>query len=285
VSDTAFVICQVGPEDSEARRRADEIYEFIVGPAVNEFKLKPTRADLDPTPGQVTAQIVRSLTGARVVIADLTGRNPNVYYELGVAHAFGIPVVILVDAAASLSFDTSAERVIEIGKGERLGVSEAAKAKERLRAALGVVLKDGYEPKSLVSEAAGTRSLDALAPENPVAQELAHVRDRLEVVIQQTSPQNELTKLQAVNDGLREELGQLLRVMRDLGKAGVLTREAVASAGINLDHAISRERTREFLSEHIKDRPLPNFSPQMPDFTAPTPDFGSPPPRDDEIPF
>lgn len=185
---SAFVICQVGLEDSETRKRADEIFSYIIKPVTDEFGLRAMRSDRDPTPGHVTAQIVRALTSATVVVADLTGRNPNVYYELGVAHSFGIPVVILVDAAESLSFDTSQERVIEIGQGERLGVAEAEKAKRKLREAMAVVLTDGYEPASLVSEAAGTRSLDALAPDNPIAQELAYVRDRLELVVRQTAP-------------------------------------------------------------------------------------------------
>lgn len=176
----AFVICQIGDDGTQVRERADEIFSFVVEPIVKEFNLIPTRSDRDPTPGQITAQIIRSLTAARLVIADLTGRNPNVYYELGVAHSFGIPVVILVDSVDSLSFDTSQERVIELGEQDRLGVAEAEKAKKKLRESIHVVLGDDYVPSSLVSEAAGSRSLQDLAPDNPIATELAHVRSGVE---------------------------------------------------------------------------------------------------------
>lgn len=158
MDDRAFVICQVGDEGSTIRARADEVYEYVVTPVVETLGLAVMRSDRDPTPGQITSQIIRSLTSAKVVIADLSGQNANVYYELGVAHSFGLPVVVLVDSIGSLSFDTSHERVIELGTGGRLGVAEADNAKARLKAALEVVLADGYKPASLVTEAADSQS-------------------------------------------------------------------------------------------------------------------------------
>ena len=149
MDDRAFVICQVGDEGSTIRARADEVYEYVVTPVVETLGLAVMRSDRDPTPGQITSQIIRSLTSAKVVIADLSGQNANVYYELGVAHSFGLPVVVLVDSIGSLSFDTSHERVIELGTGGKLGVAEADNAKARLKAALEVVLADGYKPASL----------------------------------------------------------------------------------------------------------------------------------------
>ncbi|HXP37300.1 MAG TPA: hypothetical protein VN817_06005 [Solirubrobacteraceae bacterium] len=228
--DSAFVICQVGAEGSEIRQRADEIYSFIVEPVTKEFDLSASRSDRDPTPGQVTAQIIRALTSARVVIADLTGHNPNVYYELGVAHSFAMPVVILVDSADSLSFDTSQERVIEIGKGDRLGVADAEKAKRKLSDALSVVLAVDYQPSSLVSEAAGARSLQELAPDNPVATELAYVRDRLEIVIRQTTgwSTDEASEW-------RSDANALFDLIDNLADSGVLDARVLSRAGFDVD--------------------------------------------------
>ena len=264
--DSAFVICQVGDEDSDVRRRADEIYNYIVLPVTQNRGLTATRSDKDPTPGQVTVQIIRSLTSAAVVIADLTGRNPNVYYELGVAHSFGIPVVILVDTAASLSFDTSTERVIEIGSGERLGVAEAEKAKRKLQEALDVVLSDGYRASSLVSEAAGTQSLDALAPDNPIAQELAYVRDRLELVVRNTQ----------VAASQRDDYGPdarfLYSIVRGLAENQRLTTATLQRLEIDLDDAPDENDLRESL-ERLIPEPRPRVKPQQA------------PPADDDIPF
>ncbi len=191
MDDRAFVICQVGDEGSTIRARADEVYEYVVTPVVETLGLAVMRSDRDPTPGQITSQIIRSLTSAKVVIADLSGQNANVYYELGVAHSFGLPVVVLVDSIGSLSFDTSHERVIELGTGGKLGVAEADNAKARLKAALEVVLADVYKPASLVTEAAGARSLQELAPDNPVVDELRSLRERVEFLIRRAAAPEE----------------------------------------------------------------------------------------------
>lgn len=173
VTEQAFVISQIGQPASDIRRRADDVFEYIVRPPVEERGLAALRSDLDPTPGQITSRILQSVLEARVVIADLTGRNANVYYELGVVHSFAKPVVILVDRVSSLSFDTQNERVIEIEDEGKIGVSEAEAAKGRLAQALDVVLADTYSASSIVTEVATAQSLATLAPDNPIASELS----------------------------------------------------------------------------------------------------------------
>lgn len=180
MGDHVFFVSQVGAKDSPERYRADEVHDGIVAPVAEKFGMSVHRADRDPTPGQVTTQIVRALLEARIVIADLTGRNPNVYYELGVAHAFQRPVAILVDKAASLSFDTQNEKVVEIGDSGTVGVNQAREASARLAEVFEVVLAEDYAVENLLTSVAIARSLDALAPDNPVASEVAAMREQLD---------------------------------------------------------------------------------------------------------
>jgi hypothetical protein len=127
--------------------------------------------------------MLRSLLEAKVVIADLTGKNPNVYYELAVAHSFSKPVVCMVDKVDAIAFDTKDERIISIGEyTSALTVPQAEEAKKQLRAALGVVLAEDYIAPSPVAEVAKARSIDQLAPTNPVASELSAMRDLLEEI-------------------------------------------------------------------------------------------------------
>jgi hypothetical protein len=182
VGDYVFLVSQVGPKGSPERSRADEVHDGIVAPVAQQFDMSVHRADRDPTPGQLTTQIIRSLVDAKIVVADLTGRNPNVYYELGVAHAFQLPVAILVDKAASLSFDTQNEKVIEIGDGGVIGVNQARDAAAALKRVFEVVLSEEYAVENLLTSVAAARSLDALAPANPMASELAAIREQLDDV-------------------------------------------------------------------------------------------------------
>src|SRR5690242_2312174 len=101
MGERAFVIQQIGADDSPERRRADEIYEGIIVPAAESLGLEAYRADLDATPGAITPRMLSELLGARVVIADLTGRNPNVFYELGITHSFARPLISIADSVAS----------------------------------------------------------------------------------------------------------------------------------------------------------------------------------------
>jgi len=132
------------------RKRADEIYNFVIVPALKQFDILPYRADLDPSPGAITQKMLSELVEASLVIADLTGRNPNVFYELGIAHSFGKPLISIADAVSSLPFDAKDERVIELGEYSAAGLTYAQgeSAKASLVESLGVVLDDGYLPPS-----------------------------------------------------------------------------------------------------------------------------------------
>jgi hypothetical protein len=176
----AFLISQIGEPLSAERRRADEVYEHTVTPVAQDFGLSVLRADFDLTPGQITAQMIRSLLNSKVVFADLTGQNPNVYYELGVAHSFRLPIAILIDKSASLSFDMQGERAVAVGDDGTISLSQAAEARRQLRSVLEIILEDGYEPQNLLTSVAASQSLEALVPSDPVAYELAALRELIE---------------------------------------------------------------------------------------------------------
>jgi hypothetical protein len=180
--DRAFVIMQVGAKDSPERKRADEIYEYIVAPTVEAAGLEPYRADLDLSPGAITSKMLAELLSARVVVADLTGRNPNVFYELGISHSFALSLISIADSSVSLPFDAKDERVIELGVYSSGGLTYAQgeKAKNALQESLKIVLDENYVPPSPLREVAANRSVDQLAPEDPVAAEMAQVRETLE---------------------------------------------------------------------------------------------------------
>ncbi len=88
-------------------------YASIYEPAIKKAGLTPVRADTDIFgTGKIIDQIWSGLNNAKVLVAELTGRNPNVLYELGLAHALHKPVVLISSNEADVPFDVRHVRVI-----------------------------------------------------------------------------------------------------------------------------------------------------------------------------
>ncbi|MFZ2869781.1 hypothetical protein [Zavarzinia sp.] len=111
---TCFYITPIGEESSEQRAHSDLFLGNIVEPALEAFGLKVIRADTIDKPGMITRQIIEYITRARLVIADLSFHNPNVFYELALRHATRLPVVQIVRTGDSIPFDVGQIRTIRI---------------------------------------------------------------------------------------------------------------------------------------------------------------------------
>lgn len=103
-----FFITPIGAADSAERRRADFIFNLVVLPACEANDLTPERADLMSASAMIGTNIFRAISEAPVCIADLTGLNPNVLYEIGVRHALAKPIIHIAQNGTKLPFDTAA---------------------------------------------------------------------------------------------------------------------------------------------------------------------------------
>lgn len=109
-----FYVTPIGDDGSEHRKHSDLFLSSIVEPALEQFHLKVVRADAIDKPGTITRQIIEYLIKSRLVIADLSFHNPNVFYELAIRHAARLPVVQIIRAADRVPFDLSQSRTIRI---------------------------------------------------------------------------------------------------------------------------------------------------------------------------
>ena len=88
-------------------------YESIYKPAIEQAGLRPLRADTEIFgTGKIMDQIWRGIRSASVLVAELTMKNPNVFYELGLAHALEKPVVLVSSNQEDVPFDLRHIRVI-----------------------------------------------------------------------------------------------------------------------------------------------------------------------------
>lgn len=90
-----------------------DYYESIYRPAIEKAGLKAVRADADIFgTGKIIDQVWSGINAAKVLVAELTSRNPNVFYELGLAHALKKPVVLVSSNEEDVPFDLHHIRVI-----------------------------------------------------------------------------------------------------------------------------------------------------------------------------
>ncbi len=94
------------------------VYDKAIVPAATHLGLACRRADEISKPGGIMAQVWQSLIEARVVIADLTDMNANVFYELGLAHVIGHDVIMLTRDMKFVSFDLKHLRCFEYQQSE-----------------------------------------------------------------------------------------------------------------------------------------------------------------------
>ncbi len=120
-----FVIAPIGETDSETRKRSDQILKHVIAPAATKCGYTSTRADQISEPGMITSQVIQRIVDDALVIADLTERNPNVFYELAIRHAIRKPLVQLIKKGEQLPFDVAGTRTIYVDHHDLDSVEEA----------------------------------------------------------------------------------------------------------------------------------------------------------------
>lgn len=90
----------------------DRYYAEIYAPAIRDAGFEPVRADELFSTGSVVEQIWEQIVKAKVLLADLTDKNANVFYELGLAHAAKKPVVFTARRVDDIPFDLRHLRVL-----------------------------------------------------------------------------------------------------------------------------------------------------------------------------
>lgn len=84
----------------------------VISNACKEIRLVALRGDEEDVPKDVLQNIINYIVKARIVVANLDGRNPNVFYELGIAQALNKPTILLSYRNAPIPFDFNNQYLI-----------------------------------------------------------------------------------------------------------------------------------------------------------------------------
>jgi hypothetical protein len=131
----------MGSKDRVAYEEGIQVLEEIIEPACVGFGITPLRADQIARPGEIPEQVFRAMRDAHLVIADLTGANANVMYELGLRHTTG-KLTIQIGERERLPFDVASIRTILF----RRTANGLVEARRQLSASVAAGLAHGGDP-------------------------------------------------------------------------------------------------------------------------------------------
>ena len=91
----------------------DAVYDEIIKPALNKAGFEVDKADDIQHHGNILRQIIENIYRSTLIVADLTSANANVFYELGIAHKLGKPVIPITQRIDDVPFDLRSYRLLE----------------------------------------------------------------------------------------------------------------------------------------------------------------------------
>jgi len=242
---SCFVIAPIGSEESETRKRSDLVLKHIIKPAAEECGYNAVRADEISEPGVITTQVIQRLIDDDLVIADLTERNPNVFYELAIRHAIRKPVVQIIKRDEKIPFDVTGQRTIHYD----LDLDSAAACKEELINQIRAAEKDPEKVDSPVSTAIDLKVLRESAwPEKASEEDFSKIAE-----------EKADEKIENIRKEMSEEMeARISEISKKSRKTDAQIRELQDSMQQILNRAIEESRTveKEAMAETIANRIL-----------------------------
>lgn len=123
---TCFVIMPISDHPDYTQGHFKRVYEYIIKPACHKAGYEAIRADDTVKTNDIVSDIIKKIIDSDMAICDMSSRNPNVFYELGLRHAFNLKTTLIKDKKTSRAFDIAGLRSVEYD--ESLRVDEVEKA-------------------------------------------------------------------------------------------------------------------------------------------------------------
>lgn len=179
-----FVISPIGKEGEENYEKFKDVLEYIIKPAIEDsgYDLEVLRADEINKTGSLIKDILKNIYNSFIVIADLTGQNPNVFYELGVRHSLKPRTILIAQSIDDIPFDLRDYRLIEYDTTAK----GASIFREKLNRYLKVIFENPNES------------------DNPVLDRLGNIKDQRIIELEKENRELNNFKLQDIE--LREKI-------------------------------------------------------------------------------
>ncbi|HEX7137968.1 MAG TPA: hypothetical protein VF219_08990 [Vicinamibacterales bacterium] len=200
-------------------------YRAIIEPAVTSAGLMSVRGDSIFRPSPIMADIWQMIQDASVLVAEMTEKNANVFYELGLAHALGKPVILISETITDVPFDLQALRVILYDKNN-------PEWGEKLRSGITDYLRDTLTDTSSAVPSMFRKVVKSQAPAEP--------------------------ELSARIAALEQQVGSLRSTsFRTIMNVDEIKRMAIPEIEARIRQTRSRAELIDFVAHVLKYRPIP----------------------------
>ncbi len=115
-----FVVMPISDQEGYEKGHFKRVYEHLIKPAVIKAGLTPVRADDEYKTNNIVLDIIRKIIESDHVICDLSAKNANVFYELGMRQAFDKSITLIKDNKTPRVFDVSGIRTIDYDENLRI---------------------------------------------------------------------------------------------------------------------------------------------------------------------
>lgn len=111
-----FVIMPISNQPGYEDNHFTLVYEDIIKPSIENNKMLPIRADETKNTNLIQLDILKKIINSPLAVCDMSSKNPNVFYELGMRQAFDLPTVLMIDDNTKVPFDISGLRYVNYKK-------------------------------------------------------------------------------------------------------------------------------------------------------------------------
>lgn len=197
-------VAESSPYESGHFRR---VYEYIIKPACTRAGLVPYRLEDMQQGSQIVVNKLREVITAEIAICDLSSRNSEVLYELGIRQGFGLPTLLIKDTVTDKIFDIRG--LLDFVYDETLRVDRVNKTVEEIAETLLVMYESkDIKTNSIISllgiQKAEIKTKAALSAEaNILLEAISGVKDQL---LKNTNPVQTLPEQQPTDESKKKEL-------------------------------------------------------------------------------
>lgn len=121
---TCFIVSPIGDEGSDVRKRADQLFKYIIEPVCQKCDFDAVRVDHINQADSITQTIIDYLKTSELVIADMTDHNPNAFYEMGYRASTNKPMIHMKEKGVAIPFDISSIRAFDYNLTDLDSVAE-----------------------------------------------------------------------------------------------------------------------------------------------------------------